>query len=541
MDLKNPTRTEALLANIAGHTDVPVPDLKNATRSERLLKEILDNGGGGGDVTKEYVDTAIADAVADIDDDISALSGTVADKVDKEDGKGLSTNDYTDADKALVQDSPITVTATASPISTANGKPRKLTVYGKSEVVDGAIKSAGEGYAVVKLADLTWEYRTTSSTFTYFYTSTASFPSGNIKYKGDYSTTLYNLICSAYSVVKRNAEFINKTLTVDGTTTQVLQMQIKDTAYTTVSDFVASLGDATLTYELADPTQGNAIAIKTDNGSGINGTMATFTTGTPLRGIPDTTVRDVMEWNGSSGEVTKNCGEVDLGTATYTYDSNNKWFSTTSFASTIKPTSDTQQANILSSIYAPNTVAQMLADQSVNMTCATNRFGTLIIRNTDYTDPAAFKTAMNGVKLIYELATPTTQSLTSIENASIAGLRTFEPSTHAQNNAGATMTIEAYAGTANGKAVAELKSELKITQSDTLTLTVVGWSSNQQTVTFAHDVSKRNSIDVEPANIKAWTAAGILATAETASTITFECDTVPTADLSFRITSMEVR
>lgn len=80
-----------------------------------------------------------------------------------------------------------------------------------------------------------------------------------------------------------------------------------------------------------------------------------------------------------------------------------------------------------------------------------------------------------------------------------------------------------------------------ITTSPLLTLAANAWSNNTQTVTFAHDTGKRNSIDVEPASIKAWTAAGILATAETATSITFECDTVPTADLSFRVTSMEVR
>ena len=35
-------------------------------------------------------------------------------------------------------------------------------------------------------------------------------------------------------------------------------------------------------------------------------------------------------------------------------------------------------------------------------------------------------------------------------------------------------------------------SELKITQSDTLTLTTAGWSNNAQTVSYAHDTAKRN-------------------------------------------------
>lgn len=86
-----------------------------------------------------------------------------------------------------------------------------------------------------------------------------------------------------------------------------------------------------------------------------------------------------------------------------------------------------------------------------------------------------------------------------------------------------------------------LKSGLQITQSNTLTLTVASWSNNAQTITYAHDTAKRNVIDVDPASVKEWASCGVLATAETASTITFECDTVPTSDLSFRVTSMEVR
>ena len=87
----------------------------------------------------------------------------------------------------------------------------------------------------------------------------------------------------------------------------------------------------------------------------------------------------------------------------------------------------------------------------------------------------------------------------------------------------------------------EAISDMQPTRSPLLTLTASGWTNNTQTVTYEHNTGKRNSIDVEPTSIKAWTAAGILATAETATSITFECDPVPTSDLSFRVTSMEVR
>ncbi len=85
-----------------------------------------------------------------------------------------------------------------------------------------------------------------------------------------------------------------------------------------------------------------------------------------------------------------------------------------------------------------------------------------------------------------------------------------------------------------------LKSELKITQSDTLTLTVAGWSSNTQTVTYAHDTSKRNVIDVDPASVEEWASCGVLAISDTAAGITFKCKTVPTNALTFRVTSMGV-
>lgn len=88
--------------------------------------------------------------------------------------------------------------------------------------------------------------------------------------------------------------------------------------------------------------------------------------------------------------------------------------------------------------------------------------------------------------------------------------------------------------------VADLKSELKITQSNALTLTVAGWSNNAQTVTYEHDIGKRNVIDVDSASVEEWASCGVLATVETATTITFTCKTVPENALTFRVTSMGV-
>lgn len=84
--------------------------------------------------------------------------------------------------------------------------------------------------------------------------------------------------------------------------------------------------------------------------------------------------------------------------------------------------------------------------------------------------------------------------------------------------------------------------QAQITQSSLLTLTVAGWDSTtlQQTVTFAHDTTKWNVIDITLGEVQAWADCGVIAISETAAGITFQCDTVPDTALTFRVTSMEV-
>jgi hypothetical protein len=81
-----------------------------------------------------------------------------------------------------------------------------------------------------------------------------------------------------------------------------------------------------------------------------------------------------------------------------------------------------------------------------------------------------------------------------------------------------------------------------ITTSPLLMLTAAGWDSTtkQQTVTFAHDTSRRNVIDITIGENAAWDAAGVYAVSETAAGITFECSEMPETALTFRVTSMEV-
>ena len=313
--------------------------------------------------------------------------------------------------------------------SAGNTALNALTIYGKSEVVDGAIKSAGEGWSTVDLGTLDWKY---SNTRIAFNTPLADISKGEInkiKIKcGQYLTT--DTIFSISEVpTKPNMSIFQQTNNE--------QIFIRNEAYTDATTFKAAMSGVLLCYELADPTQGNTIAVKTDNGTGVDGTMATFTTGTPLYGIDENT-KDVMKWNGSTGAVTKNCSELDLGTPTWTRYRDLSIF----YAS-------------ISDIYIPTTPADRLfgllcsqysISDKVTATTMPNKSmlradGLVYIRDDDYTDATAFKTALSGVMLIYELAAPTTEPLTQTENESLASLLTFATTTHFTNNADTDMTV----------------------------------------------------------------------------------------------------
>lgn len=97
------TRKEMYLSNMAGQgTALPS---EPHTREEEYLDYIAKNGGGGGgtgdgDMKKSVYDGDLA--VAGAGGIKSYVTGAISGKVDKVTGKGLSTNDYDDSAKAIV-------------------------------------------------------------------------------------------------------------------------------------------------------------------------------------------------------------------------------------------------------------------------------------------------------------------------------------------------------------------------------------------------------------------------------------------------------
>lgn len=319
----------------------------------------------------------------------------------------------------------------------AAGNPNALTIYGKSEVVGGAIVSAGEGWATVDLGTLTWTYVTTNPV-PYFSTTGLS---TYITKPTEWYSNIANRLCANYKVDKSwGAAFTDTAFDKYCCVGNNGELGISDSDYTNATAFKTAMSGVMLCYQLADPTQGNAIAVKTDNGTGINGTMATFTTGTPLRCITGG-ANDIMSWDGSAGAVVKNCSEVDLGTLTWSQTTgDNPFFYSNGISNKVKFTPDDQIAALLIYQYTP-TSRNALVYETVNNVIAINNNGIIQIRNTAYTNPEDFITAMSGVKLIYELASPTLASFTAAENTSFAALETYSPYTHFTNNANADMRI----------------------------------------------------------------------------------------------------
>ena len=111
----------------------------------------------------------------------------------------------------------------------------------------------------------------------------------------------------------------------------------------------------------------------------------------------------------TSGEGTEKYGIVDLGTLTYTYYPNYQRFDYDRDIGIKKPSSNSTPANVICTIYSTIDANSITSHDSV---VAVNTSGYLRIRDTRYTDATAFKQAMSGVYLCYELADYTDLSTT---------------------------------------------------------------------------------------------------------------------------------
>lgn len=121
-----------------------------------------------------------------------------------------------------------------------------------------------------------------------------------------------------------------------------------------------------------------------------------------------------------SGVLTVEKASVDLGTLNWTYSSETNRERFSAMLSGVKWVSDSIPINAICSALVVTdfyTVYNHIIDNTIGMWHGT----TLAVCSSAYTDVATFKTAMNGVQLVYELATPITYQLTPTQVKSLLG------------------------------------------------------------------------------------------------------------------------
>lgn len=135
-----------------------------------------------------------------------------------------------------------------------------------------------------------------------------------------------------------------------------------------------------------------------------------------LRGIPKLDANNKLYYDGdrytNDGQVERRYGIVDLGSLTWNDAFTNGFYAR---IETMKAplTLDERKTGCVCVKYPNSTVISIsttMDDKSWLRGDNGNGYGYIAIKDTAYSDVTAFKTAMNGVMLVYELATPTTES-----------------------------------------------------------------------------------------------------------------------------------
>lgn len=143
-----------------------------------------------------------------------------------------------------------------------------------------------------------------------------------------------------------------------------------------------------------------------------------------LRGIPKWGT-DGMYYDGdtyeSDGTVTRKYGIVDLGTLNWGYNTNYTYFSAPITSMITQPDKSNYIPNIKCAKYITyqndlNAVTANHPDKTISSRPVAQ---TIYVKDSAYTDATAFKTAMSGVMLVYELATPTTETAEPYTNPQI--------------------------------------------------------------------------------------------------------------------------
>lgn len=141
-----------------------------------------------------------------------------------------------------------------------------------------------------------------------------------------------------------------------------------------------------------------------------------------LRGIPKLDANNNLYYDGdeytSDGKVKRKYGVVDLGTLNWQSNQTGMFYAV-AFNSAYMPQGSTSfVANALCAKYAVS-ARETVANQDKQFSFNYSDTKYITIHDTSYTDAASFKAAMSGVMLVYELATPATETAQAYTNPQI--------------------------------------------------------------------------------------------------------------------------
>lgn len=138
-----------------------------------------------------------------------------------------------------------------------------------------------------------------------------------------------------------------------------------------------------------------------------------------LRGIPKLNASNQLYYDGdiyeASGRVTRKYGVVDMGTLEWNYVSGDNSRFTANIDGIKTVTTSDDIANLICTRYTTTSVNKIYTHDSDKTIGVHNSISQIWVYDSAYNDATAFKTAVSGVMLVYELSTPTTEYTSPFE------------------------------------------------------------------------------------------------------------------------------
>lgn len=277
------------------------------------------------------------------------------------------------------------------------------TVDAKLPNINCSVNLLGGKGAIIKRSISTTDWQTISSIWT-----------GNTyKY---YIVHNANKSVAIDHLLLRNAMFIDLTQMFGSTIADYIYTLEQTTAGAGVAFFRSLFPNDYYDYNTGELMSVKTSAHKTYDSNNVLIGEYPLASNLELRGIPKLDSNNKLYYDGdtydSSGTVTRKYGIVDLGSLEWIKQNTQSSYmfrSTGTSATAKRPSVNTVITNIICAEY-PTTSATLTYTMVSGVGIAIDANGDVNVYDTSYSDKDAFKTAMSGVYLIYELATPTTET-----------------------------------------------------------------------------------------------------------------------------------